>query len=53
MWKKLWEIGVRGKMWTKMKNMTERARFAVMLDGVLSKDADFFARSCTGMYAIT
>ncbi|MEP5445307.1 hypothetical protein, partial [Ekhidna sp.] len=26
LWKKLWEIGIRGKMWRMMKKMTECAR---------------------------
>ena len=33
LWKKLWETGIRGKMWRMMKKMTECARSAVMLDG--------------------
>ena len=32
LWKKLWEIGFRGKMGRMMKNMTGCARSAVMLD---------------------
>ena len=31
--KNMWEIGIRGKMWRMMKNMTECTRRAVMLDG--------------------
>ena len=37
LWKKLWEPGIREKMWRMMKNMTECARSAVMLDGEISK----------------
>ena len=50
LWKKLWEIGIRGKMWRMMKNMTECARSAVMLDGEKSKCVDILqgvAQGCT------
>ena len=40
MWEKSWEIGIRGNMWSMMKNMTECARSAVMLDGELSNYVD-------------
>ena len=40
LWKKLWEIGIRGKMWRITKNMTECMRNAVMLDGEISKYVD-------------
>ena len=36
----LWEIGVSGKMWRTMKNMTECTRSAVMLDGEVSNYVD-------------
>ena len=50
LWKKLWEIGIRGKMWRMMKKMTECARSAVMLDGEISKYVDILqgvAQGCT------
>ena len=37
LWKKLWETGIRGKMWRMMKKMTECARSVVMLDGKISR----------------
>ena len=33
----MWEIGIRGYMWRMTKNMTERARSAMMLDGEITK----------------
>ena len=48
--KKLWEIGTRGKMWRMIKNMTECARSAVMLDGEISTYVDILqgvAQGCT------
>ena len=34
----MWEIGIKGKMWRKMmKDMTECARSAVILDAEISK----------------
>ena len=36
-----------------VKNVTECARGAVMLDGEISNCVHIFPRSCTGMYAIT
>ena len=55
LWKKLWEIGIRGKMWRRIKVMTECATNAVMLDGDISKyvDSRYFARSRTGMHVVT
>ena len=50
MWKKMWEIGVRGNMWRMMKNMTDCARSAVMLDGEVSRHVDILqevAQGCT------
>ena len=50
LWKKLWEIGIRGKMWRMMKSMTECARSAVMLDGEISNYVDILqgvAQGCT------
>ena len=50
LWKMLWEIGIRGKMWRTMKKMTECARSAVMLDGEISKYVDILqgvAQGCT------
>ena len=49
LWKKLWEIGIRGKVWRMMK-MTECASSAVKLDGEVSKYADILegvAQGCT------
>ena len=46
----MWEIGIRGSMWRMMKNMTECARSAVMLDGEISKYVDILqgvAQGCT------
>ena len=37
LWKKLWEAGIRGKMWRMVKKMTECAKSAMMLDGEISK----------------
>ena len=36
----MWEIGIRGEMWSKMKKVTECARSAVMLDGEKSEYVD-------------
>ena len=50
LWGKMWEIEMRGNMWTMMKNMTECARSAVMLDGEIPKYVDIFqgvAQGCT------
>ena len=50
LWKNMWEIGIRGKMWRMMKNMTECVRRAVMLYGEISKVVDFLqgvAQRCT------
>ena len=49
-WFKLWEIGIRGKMWRMMKKIMESAKSAVMLDGEISKCVDFLqgvAQRCT------
>ena len=35
-WKKSWEVGIRGKMWTTMKSMKECATSTVMLGGGIS-----------------
>ena len=40
LWEKLWEIGIRGKMWRTMTSITECARSAVMLDGEISNYVD-------------
>ena len=40
LWKRLWEIGTRGKMWRTMKNMTKCTTSAVMLDGEISNYVD-------------
>ena len=48
--KNMWEIGIRGKMWRIMKNRTECARSAVILDGEISKYVDILqgvAQGCT------
>ena len=50
MWKKLWEIGIRGKMWRTFEEMQERARSAVMLHGQKWKCVDIshgVAEGCT------
>ena len=52
LWKNVWEIGIRGKMWRMMKNTinTECARSAVMLDGEIPKYVDILqgvAQECT------
>ena len=36
-WKNMWEIEIRGKTWRMMKNITECARSAAMLEGEISK----------------
>ena len=33
MWLKLWEFGIRGKMWRVIKGMYESSKSAVLLDG--------------------
>ena len=48
--KNMWEIGIRGKMWSMMEKTTECARSAVMLDGEISKYVDILqgvAQGCT------
>ena len=50
LWKKLWEIGIRGNMWRMVERMTECARIAVMLDGEISSNVDILqgvAQGCT------
>ena len=50
LWKNMWEIGIRGKMWRMMKNLTEHARNVVMLDGEISDYVDIvqgIAQGCT------
>ena len=39
-WKNMWGIGIRGKVWRMMKNITECARSAVMQDGEICKHVD-------------
>ena len=64
--KKLWETGVRGKLWRIMKKMTECMceKNAVMLDGEIAKYVDILqgvACGCTlspnlfkqGIYILT
>ena len=49
-WKELWDIKTKRKMWRMMKNMTECARSAVMLDGEILKYVDILqgaAQGCT------
>ena len=44
------EIGIREKMWRMMKNVTECAKSAVMLDGAISKYVDILqgvTQGCT------
>ena len=46
----LWEIGIRGKMWRMVKNMTECAKSAIKLDGETSKCVGILlgvAQGCT------
>ena len=46
----MWGIGIRGKVWRMMKNTTECATSAVMLDGEISKYVDILqgvAQGCT------
>ena len=40
MWEKLWETEIRGKTWRMIKNMTECATSAVMLDGEILNYVD-------------
>ena len=50
LWKKLWEIGIRGKMWRMVKKMTECAKSAIKLDWETSKYFDILqgvAQGCT------
>ena len=39
-WEKLWETEIRGKTWRMIKNMTECATSAVMLDGEILNYVD-------------
>ena len=43
LWEKLWDIGIRGKMWRTMTSITECARSAVMLDGEISNYVDILS----------
>ena len=46
----MWEIGIKGKMWRMLKNMTEYARSAAKLDGEISNYGDVsqgVAQGCT------
>ena len=43
LWEKLWEIGIREKMWS-MKNTTKCAKSAVMLDREVSECVDISQR---------
>ena len=50
MWGKMWEIGIREKMWRMITEMTECARSAVMLDWEISKYVGILqevAQGCT------
>ena len=50
--KKLWETGVRGKLWRIMKKMTECMceKNAVMLDGEIAKCVDILQGvACVGV----
>ena len=50
LWKKLWDTGIRGKMWRMVKKMTECAKSAMMLNRELSKYFDVLqgvAQGCT------
>ena len=50
LWKNMWEIGIKRKMWRMMKNIMDCARSAVMLDGKISKYVDILegvAQACT------
>ena len=50
----MWKIGIRGKMWRMVKNITECARRAVMLDGEISKYVNILQGFAQGwMYTIT
>ena len=40
LWLKLWEFGVRGKMWMVIKRMYESSESTVLLDGELSEAFD-------------
>ena len=37
LWFKLWELGVKGKMWRVIKRMYEFSKSSVLLDGQQSK----------------
>ena len=34
LWVKLWDMGVKGRMWRVIKNMYEASRSAILLEGV-------------------
>ena len=40
LWLKLWEFGVRGKMWRVIKRMYESSKSTVLLDGKRSEAFD-------------
>ena len=50
LWVKMWELGVRGKMWRVIKEMYRVSRSAVLLDGECSEAFDVqqgVAQGCT------
>ena len=47
---KLWEFGVRGKMWRVIKRMHESSKSAVLLDGEQSEAFDVEQGGSSGMY---
>ena len=52
---KLWEFGVRGKMWRVIKRMYELSKSAVLLDGEWSEAFDVeqgVARGCSLSFSV-
>ena len=46
LWLKLWDMGVKGKMWRVVKGMYEVSRSAVLLDGEKSSVEQGAAQGC-------
>ncbi len=48
LWFKLWELGVRGRMWRVIKNMYDITQSAVLLEGEVSEQFNI-GRGGTGL----
>ncbi len=49
LWFKLWELGVRGRMWGVIKNMYDITQSAVLLEGDISEPFNIRSGSGTGL----